>query len=240
MADVAIALDGISVIVKGHFNAAIFSPLWLLQQELIGSKAFTEAKIEVITSDIASFSTGWLNCQVLPDTLQFSTIDPDEFERLRDVAVGTLRALPHTPVAALGINRQFHFAPDDQTHYHAVGDTLVPKAFWKDLVDLPVTREVMIWGLRPDKYGGRVQIQVEPSFRFAGHIYVAHNDHFDLSVVEDRPSDRDEAWEISSQQPVNWEPSAEKIAILNEILTSVWAASIQRSNDVVNAIARIR
>lgn len=240
MAELAIALDGMSVIVRGHFNAAIFSPLWLLQQDLIGPKDFADAEIEVITSDVAAFSTGWLNCQVLPDTLEFNTIYPDEFERLRDAAVGTLKALSHTPVAALGVNRQFHFEARDPDQYLAIGDRIVPKPFWEDLLSLPATREVVLWGHRPDNFGGRVQVKVEPSFRFAGHIYVQHNDHFDLTVSDKRPADRKEAWSMDAEKSANLEPSAAKIEIVNEILTSIWASSLQRSNEVVTAIARIQ
>lgn len=174
MSDAVIALDGISVVAKGRFNAAIFSPLWLLQQNLIGVADFTGASIEVITNDFASFSTPWLMLQVLPDALQLSTTDPADFERVRDVGVGVLNALPHTPIAALGINRQVHFASRSREHYHAIGDQLVPKPFWENLIELPVTRSVMVWGQRPDNYGGRVQIQVEPSVKFRGHVYVAH------------------------------------------------------------------
>jgi hypothetical protein len=238
VSDTAILLDGISVVVKGRFNAAIFSPLWLLQQNLIGVSDFTDASIEVITNDFASFSTPWLMLQVLPDALQLTATDPAEFERVRDVAVGVLNALPHTPVAALGINRQVHFAANNSEHYHAIGDQLVPKAFWENLISLPVTRSVTVWGQRPDNYGGRVQIQVEPSVKFRGHVYVAHNDHFDLTTRDRQPTTRDEVW-LASEEAAPVEASAHKIPDAIAILNSSWASSIKRSTDVVNALARI-
>ncbi|KUI42311.1 hypothetical protein AU197_14450 [Mycobacterium sp. IS-1590] len=233
-----VALDGVAVVVRGHFNAAIFSPLWLLQQELIGARDFTTASIDVITSDFASFSTGWLNCQVASDALQANVMDPADFERARDVVVGILNALPHTPVGALGINRHLHFAPRDTEQYHAIGDQLVPKAFWEDLVSLPVTRDVVVWGQRPDKFGGRVQIRVEPSLRFPGHVYVSHNDHFSLEVVEEHPKTRQQAW-AQAQEAKPIEPSASNIPVVTEILLNNWESSIERSNAAVNAIARI-
>lgn len=235
-----VALDGISVVVRGHFNAAIFSPLWLLQQELIGASDYSAAEIEVITSEFAVFKTGWLNCQVTPDSLQLNTTDLDEFERLRDVAVGIFNALPHTPVGALGINRQLHFAAKNIDQYHAIGDELVPKKFWESSIALPATRSLTVWGERPDKFGGRVQVQVEPSFRFAHHIYVAHNDHFNLGIREHQPATREEVEAaMKSEEGTPVEPSADKISVVNEILTSVWKSSITRSEDVVNAIASI-
>lgn len=240
VSDTGIAMDGVTVVVNGHFNAAIFSPLWLLQQNLIGVAEFGDAQIEVITSDFASFSCKWLNCQVVPDALQFNTTDPSEFERLRDVVVGVLTALPHTPIAALGINRQTHFQARSPDHYHAIGDQLVPKQFWEELVHLPTTREVRVWGQRSDNFGGRIQIKVEPSFRFTGHVFVAYNDHFNLLVVDHQPTTREESWRTEMEQTGSLEPSAAKIAVANEILTSTWASSMKRSGEAISAIARIQ
>ncbi|MCV7154352.1 hypothetical protein [Mycolicibacterium pyrenivorans] len=238
-ANTVIAIDGISVVVRGHFNAAIFSPLWMLQQNLIGPNDFASAEIEVITSEFASFSTGWLNCQVVPDTLQLNTSEGAEFERVRDAAIGILSALPHTPVAAVGINRSLHFQANSKEQYHAIGDRLLPKDFWEPLLDLPLTRNVTLWGQRPDSYGGRVQVQVEPSMRIPGHVYVSHSDHFNLQVIEERATSRDEAWSMESANAPS-EPSAAKIRVAQEILSTVWASCIKRSNEVVEAIARIQ
>ncbi|WNG82562.1 hypothetical protein C6A86_002335 [Mycobacterium sp. ITM-2016-00316] len=239
MANTVVALDGITVVVRGHFNAAIFSPLWLLQQNLIGPSDFADAKIEVITSEFASFSTGWLDCQIVPDTLQLATADPADFERVRDVAMGILNTLPHTPIAAVGINRALHFQARTPDQYHAIGDRLAPKDFWEPLVEFPGTRDVTIWGSRPDSHGGRIQIQVEPSFRFAGHIFVSHNEHFNLRTVEHRATSRDEAWSMESTNAPS-EPSAANIPIASEILSTVWASCIKRSDDVVEALVRIQ
>jgi hypothetical protein len=234
-----VALDAVSVVVKGQFNAAIFSPAWMLHENIIGTPEYAKAQVEIVTRDFASFSADWLQCQVTPDTFQVSTTEPDEFERVRDVAVGVLTTLSHTPVAAVGINRDRHFASRNRDQYHAIGDELVPKEFWESLLRLPVTRSVVIWGERPDKYGGRVQIQVEPSFRFLGHVALAHNDHFDLQIVEKQATTRDEAWTMSLESPSQVEASAGNIPIVTEILTSEWVASMNRSDDVMHALMRI-
>lgn len=240
MAGTVVALDALSVVVRGHFNAAIFSPAWLFQQNVIGGSDFAQADVEIITRDFASLSTGWLNCQVTPDALQLSTSEPDDFERLRDAAVGILNALPHTPVAVLGINREMHFAARDETHYHLIGDRLAPKEFWEQFLDFPVTREIIIWGQRPDNYGGRVQVKVEPSFRFpGGHIFVAHSDHFNLQKVEDPQTNRHDAWKAEAQQSQNAEASASNIQIVNEILSTQWSSCIARSSAALQSIAGI-
>lgn len=239
MAPVEVALDGVSVVVKGLFNAAIFSPAWMLAQGLIGTTEYGDAEVELVTREFASFTTGWLNCQVTPDAMQLATVVPEEFERVRDAVLGILNTLPHTPVAALGINRQVHFPTSDLNHYNAIGDSLVPKGFWEPLVALPATRHISVWGQRSDNYGGRVQISVEPSLRFLRHVFVSHNDHFNLLTVDKQPTTREEAFE-NDLQSTGGEPSPHKIGIVKEILTSEWKSSMSRSIEVVNKIARIQ
>ena len=240
MTKTVVALDVMAVVVKGQFNAAIFSPAWLLHQNIIGASDYADAEVEIVTSEFALFRTGWLRCQVTPDTFQVSTTEPEEFERLRDVAVGVLSTLSHTPVAAVGINRELHFSTQGRDQYRAIGDHLVPKEFWESLVSLPATRNIVIWGQRTDKFGGRVQISVEPSFRFPEHIFMSHNDHFNLQVVERQPMTRDEAWAAEAESSATLKPSADNIPIVTEILTSEWASSIKRANDVREAIVGIR
>lgn len=225
--------------IKGLFNAAIFSPAWMLAQGLIGTTEYADAEVELITREFASFTAGWLTCQVTPDALQLATAEPEEFERVRDAALGILSSLPHTPVAALGINREVHFATRDLDHYNAIGDELVPKNFWEPLIDLAVTRNVIVWGQRADKYGGRVQIKVEPSFRFLRHVFVSHNDHFDLRVVESLPTTREERFDYDLEH-IREEPSAHKIGVVKDILRTEWKSCMTRSMEVVNKIARIQ
>src|SRR5512144_394929 len=49
----------------------------------------------LVTREFASFTVGWLTCQVTPDALQLTTVVPEEFERVRDAAVGILNTLSH-------------------------------------------------------------------------------------------------------------------------------------------------
>ena len=104
---------------QGTVQRRDFSPAWLLHQNIIGASDYADAEVEIVTSEFALFRTGWLRCQVAPDTFQVSTTEPEEFERLRDAAVGVLNTLSHTPVAALGINRELHFSTQDRDQYRA-------------------------------------------------------------------------------------------------------------------------
>jgi hypothetical protein len=239
LADTVVALDALTVVIRGHFNAAIFSPAWLLQQNVIGAADFARAEVEIITRDFASMETGWLTCQVTPDALQLSTTEPDDFERLRDAAVSILNALPHTPVAVLGINREMHFKAKDPDHYQLIGDRLAPKDFWEHTLDLPVMREIVMWGQRDSKFGGRTQVKVEPSFRFDEHVFVSHSDQFNLHIIDVRPSSRREAWLMEADQNRRAEALATNIPIVNDILAEEWSSSLSHASTVLKAIASI-
>src|SRR4051794_13817196 len=125
-----LAVDGIAVVLRGHFNAAILSPEWLLRQGLISEEDAEAAEIEIISPQRTAFSTSWLVCSVTNDLLAFESTSEPDFERVRDVAVGVLRTLSHTPIAAMGINRQAHFPVDSIERWHYIGDFLSPKDFW--------------------------------------------------------------------------------------------------------------
>ena len=101
MKDIKVGLESVTVVIKGSFNPAIFSPLWLRNQGLIGSPEMSEQDIDIISRDIAIFRAGWLSVQVAGDGLQFSTSNMEEAERLRDVAIGALRRLEHLPLQQL-------------------------------------------------------------------------------------------------------------------------------------------
>lgn len=232
-------MDALTVVIRGHFNAAIFSPAWLLQENVIGPADFARAEVEIITRDFASLETGWLMCQVTPEAMQLSTTEPDDFERLRDAAVSILTALPHTPVAVLGVNREMHFKARDQDHYQLIGDRLAPKEFWEQTMNLPVMREIVMWGQRDSNFGGRTQVKVEPSFRFDEHVFVSHSDQFNLHLIEERPSNRREAWTLEADQNQRVEALATNIPIVNDILANEWHSSLSHANTVLQAIANI-
>jgi hypothetical protein len=229
-------LDSVSIVVKGHLNPAIFSPAWMLGQGLIGQSEYEAAAVNIISRNAASFKMGWLECHVRPDTLQLSTDQAEEFERTRDVAVGVLRALSQTPVAALGINRDVHFVVTDRDRWHAIGDTLVPKNLWDPTLRLPGMRSLTMWGARPDLHAGRIHVTVEPSQRLPQAVYVGHNDHYALAKLEKIVTSREEPWDLDPESTA--EPSADKIDMVIEILSEDWAASLRRADEVVSLVAR--
>lgn len=223
-----VALEGVAVVVRGAINPPIITPQWLLDQGIVGQEDFDRQEVEVISRDLVAFSLGWLTCNATPETLQFSTADPDELLRVRDVALRTLELLSHTPVAALGINRTFHSVTDSIDNFHAIGDTLVPKAFWAEELVLPGTKDVTIQAVRPDLYGGYVQVAVQPSAAVPNAVFVLQNDHFELTRVDAQPEVRAEF----TGTPGTVEASPAKNDIAVEILRDRFEDSLRRAERI--------
>jgi len=238
MTNVPLAQDGVSIVVGGIFNPAIFSPDWLLREDLIDGSTYTSMTETVLTPDFTSLRVGDIAIQVTREAFQVATSNADEFERARDLAVGILRLLSHTPIAVLGINRHFHIKADSDVIWHAIGDAIVPKAAWASVLNLPGMRSAVLWGARPDNHAGRVQVQIEPSVAIPNGIFVSQNDHYDLYDVVERPSARTQfplPGELNSQKP-----TADKISVAVTMLETKWADSMSRADDVVETVWTLR
>jgi hypothetical protein len=225
-----IAADVVTIVLTGSFRPVTISPGWLHQQGLIGDADFAATSYELlIPQEAINFRTGWLHCVANPQTLIFDTGQQSEFERLRDLAVGVLRGQADKAVGLMGINRQIHFSVTDQSIWHAVGDGLVHNEIWENVLHVTGMRSVIYWGIRTDGYGGRVHVQVEPSLKFPPGVFLAYNDHYDLTKGRLTPSNRDEV-DYSESENVNI--TVEKIPVAIEILTEQWTASMRRFNEI--------
>jgi hypothetical protein len=232
-----LSIQTASIVLRGQFNPAILSPGWLLAEGLLGPKEALDVRSQVILNQLSTFHTSWLQCQVTEDQLVASTDEPPEFERLRDVLVGILKTLPHTPVSAMGINRTFHFQMPSWEDWHALGDTLAPKTFWDEFLQLPGTETVSIQGNRPDEFAGRVLVTVQPSRTVKTGIFVMVNDHYVLQKVQNQPSTRSDA--RLAEDPLFVEPSAERIPLVVEILTEKWLNSLDWAEALAMKIATL-
>jgi hypothetical protein len=215
--------ESVSVVVLGRFNPAIFSPAWLRLRKLIGQTDSDQANLQVILPVFSSFSTDWFQLQAREDLLQLSTSMVQDFDRLRDLAVGILTVLGETPVHSVGINREIHWLASSVDAYHVFGDALAPKEFWGKELKLPGTQTVAIQATRPDLWAGWIQVTVQPSavVRLLG-IFAQYNDHYWLKRVSEQPNTRSD-FEIITEprgQPV---PSNENIPLALEILGEGWA-----------------
>jgi hypothetical protein len=135
----------------------------------------------------------------------------------------------------LGINRNVHFSVDgDKEAWHAVGDHLVHNEIWQGVLHLVGMRSVTYWSERTDEYAGRIHVQVEPSLVYPPGVFLAYNDHYDLTKRTKVPATRAE---LDVSQPDNSQPSLDKVGVAITVIEENWQESMQLFNQVFQRIA---
>lgn len=229
-----LASDFMSIVVRGQFDPAKFVPRQLYLSGIIGESEYRNAEISVLLpAQMTQFKTKIFSFDIQTDVFQLSTTDEREFEGLRDIAVGMLRELRETPIRVLGINRNADISVPDVDRFHRIGDTLLPKAPWGDALKIPGMRGLLVGGVRPDGYAGRVDVRVEQSSTVRPGILVAYNDHYDLVAVDKQPETRDDLFEVVEGAA---EATIEKVAVAIEILLNEWGPSLARSASILERV----
>lgn len=233
-----IQVEGVNVVLRGAFNPPLVSPGWLLANQLISVEEHETSTTEAILPQLASFLTGPLRFNVTPDSFAVETETQTDFERVRDVLVGILKLLPHTPINMLGINHYFHAAMPSREAWHRVGDQLAPKDAWERLLVLPGMQDVTIKSIRTDRFGGIINATVQPSVRALPHgIFVQQNDHFLLKYSNWRPATRDDFGDPrNADEDKVPEASAELIEMARSILLEEWNNSAARAEEILRLV----
>ncbi len=138
------------------------------------------ADIAVIHKEIAAFSLGEVKVQVDQSRFGLTTQEATQGPILRDLALGTLALLEHTPLQAIGLNLDMEFEIGSEEAWHALGNRLVPKTDWEPLLEQPGMRNVVVEGKRADCAADRLPIRVQPSGRTQWGVLVAVNQHYRL------------------------------------------------------------
>ena len=218
-------ISGVSVVLVGKFNPAIFTPAWFALHEILPSAVATNAKLQVAHEQMTAFSTDWLQLQVLTNRFSVETLQAP-YIRLRDIVARVFREyLNHTPLNALGINRNVHFqAPSLNARDH-IGRTLAPVEPWGecgrnlrlDGEHGGMTSLKMTQGAPENRPAGDViNITIEPSTKVGQGrlgVYVGVNDHYTIGDTEPGSARR-----------------------LMELLDANFEKSLKRSDDIVNHI----
>lgn len=211
-----LVVQGVNIVLCGNFNPAIFHPSWLSAEGLIRFQEAETAQIEIVHPDAATFNAEWLQIRVVRDRFQAGTVQEPYYEPLRDLVVGIFGLLRHTPMRALGINRDFHYRLESKGVWHTVGDRLAPKQDWEEVLGNPGMKSLVIEGKRPDNLAGYIQVKVGPSNRVEFGVYVEINDHYQLSPASETSASASETIDILSEH---------------------WAESMQRSLGISQKIA---
>jgi hypothetical protein len=209
---------GLNIVVRGSFNPAIFHPSWFAKCDLIRSQEADAAKIVIVNPDVADFSLGWGQFRAFQDTFQISTTEEPYYEPVKDLIIGTFTYLHHTPIYQLGINFDFEYQMASEKSWHNVGNTLVPKPFWEEVLDNPGMRSLIVQGERSDGEKGHIWTTVVPSGKFKFGIGISINDHY----------------ELNSNNVVGG-----GVDTLKRILSNNWKISLQKAEEIAHHIAQV-
>jgi len=209
-------ISGASIVLTGSFNPTIFQPEWFGRQQLLPEAEISSAEIKIVMPQVCHFETERFIVYVMQDRFSASTKPNATSEPLRDLVLGTFFVLEHTPITALGLNRQMHFALKSEETWHKLGDRLAPKDGWNEILEgRPGLLSLEILTNRKHPEGSRVQVKVQPSVTLKFGAYVETNEHY--------PAGKDQALKgLMEILKHNWE-EAQKYAgkVADHILT--WA-----------------
>lgn len=174
--------QSLSIVVLGDFNPSIFQPFWFSTNDLMPQVEAENAEISIIHKQVAAFSIGKINVQVDATRFGLTTEEPSQEPILRDLALGTLLLLEHTPLRAIGLNLDTVFAIASEEAWHAIGHRLVPKHDWAQILDAPGMQQVVVEGKRSDCQADRIHIRVQPTGK--QRVLLATNQHYQLETNE--------------------------------------------------------
>lgn len=174
--------QSLSIVALGDFNPSIFQPLWFSANGLMPKEETENAEISIIQKQLAIFSIGEIQFHVDESRLGLTTTELHSWPILRDLAIGILSILEHTPLKAIGFNRDMVFMMATEEAWNALGDRLVPKEDWATILEKPGMRQVVVEGKRPESTASRLQFRVQPS-GIRG-VMVAVNQHYDIETAE--------------------------------------------------------
>ncbi len=213
-----IQVQGVSIVLIGNLNPAIFHPSWFASHNLLRPEEADAANINIVHPDVASFKTEWLEVNIVRERLQIGTVQESYYETLRDLAVGILGLLSHTPIRVMGINRDFHFDLVSEDLWNGLGHRLVPKDDWNPLLKSPGMQNLVVQGVRPDDLKGYLRVTVQPSARTKYGVFIEVNDHYILKTDEKEAEGANKAKVILSER---------------------WNESMKRGFDIAQAIAKL-
>lgn len=189
-------LHGSSIVLVGSFNPAIIQPHWLASMDLIRADEADKATIQVISPQVSVFSLSWLTMQVVPEKFIAESLDAAHDQHLPVLVAGIYARLEHTPFSMMGLIWRGHYDLESEDHWHRLGDRLVPKNLWKEVLTSPIRegtpglRTLVVEGTRPNGRGGKwVRAKIEPSVRIRNGVYVELHEHYDATERgDDAPS----------------------------------------------------
>lgn len=165
-----------TTVALGAFNPAIPTPHWLAQQKILEPGKFELAPILMQSEVATKYRRGSLIWVVTLDRLVAETSAEEERDRPLVLTTAILKALPHTPVRAVGVN--FEFVLDEPS------DAVQSMVRGVGFGELPGTRSVTdVSVVHVDAASGtQLKVQLVDS---GGETRASFNFHCDLLSAAD-------------------------------------------------------
>jgi hypothetical protein len=168
-----------NIVLLGSFNPKIFQPEWFARQGLLPQAEVDAAEVKVIAQPISHFETERFTVFVTEQQFIAASKPDASPAPLRDLVSGTFFILEHTPVTAMGLNRQMHIPMESEAEWHQIGDMLAPKDCWKEVLEgRPGLLTMTILTNKSEPQGAQFRIKVEPSTQVTNGVYFETNEHY--------------------------------------------------------------
>ena len=179
-------VSGVSVQLLGEFNPALFTPHWFAYNDLLPRELADSAELEASNGSM-TFTADWLAFKVDPERLAAATVQAP-YSRVCDLLARAFREhlCRHTPLTALGINRDIIFRVGDRSDQDHIAATLAPVQAWEAAQNgarAGVLSQTTIQVELEAGLSSRVSVQVEPyHIGPAGErsVLVSVQDYYDM------------------------------------------------------------
>jgi hypothetical protein len=205
-------IEGASIVLLGSLNPAIFQPFWLAKHNLISEADAKDAEVHIVHPEVSALGLGaGLELEVSRERFTAATANPASFLPLRDLVLGVLNVLEHTPLTQMGLNYLAHYRAPSEAAWHELGHALAPKERWSHLVEKPGLRSLLMMGKLAESPNATLFVKVEPSQRVTPGVFI--------EATEDLRFDERSTAPFARTLGERWQPSltdAKRIA--NELL----------------------
>lgn len=180
----------LACVALGMFSPAMFHPTWFAHYDLLGEKevaSATGSEKLLVTDELTLFNVSGFAFEVRSERLQIQCLEENLFEATRDLFCSVLQILDASIVKQLGLNWGVHYSLPNTKAWHAAGDKLVPKTFWKSIWPKDVgMRNLTLELERDDDIPGLMNVILQPSRTLDNGVYMVVNDHFEIASPKDQ------------------------------------------------------
>ncbi len=180
-------LEGISLVVVGNFNPAIFHPLWFAAHDVLSVDEANEAEVQLMSDELVIFNTEWFQWRAFAQRIMIDVSDLSRVREAVDLLTNTFNLLGHTPIKAFGLNRNCHVRLESFESLDHLLQTAAPPGLWSDVIKGPRPSSVTVESEveKTDSLQSRLEVQLERSKRVLPGLFAEINRHYQVRSARD-------------------------------------------------------